>query len=72
MRFESSGDRFFMAMEEKVMMHDAEDARLLFELEYQKRVLCAVPTKICALFVFYCDSWSSLVDDDVNFRGYGT
>ena len=39
-----------MAMEEKVAVYEAEDARLLFELEYQKRVLYAAPTKVCALF----------------------
>ncbi|RYR50605.1 hypothetical protein Ahy_A07g037233 isoform B [Arachis hypogaea] len=44
-RYDLAGDRFFMAMEEKVTVHGAEDARLLFELDCQKKVLCATPAK---------------------------
>ncbi|KAF7834471.1 p21-activated protein kinase-interacting protein 1-like [Senna tora] len=42
-KFNLSGDKFFMAMEEKVSLHEAEDARLLFEFENQKRILCIEP-----------------------------
>ncbi|KAM4101243.1 hypothetical protein ACB094_05G129300 [Castanea mollissima] len=44
-KFDASGDRFFMVVEDKVGVHEAEDARLVFELENpkQKRVLCASP-----------------------------
>ncbi|KAG6642116.1 hypothetical protein I3843_09G116100 [Carya illinoinensis] len=44
-KFDLGGDRFFMVMEDKVGVHEAEDARLLCELENpkQKRVLCAAP-----------------------------
>ncbi|KAK7304704.1 hypothetical protein VNO77_42590 [Canavalia gladiata] len=44
-RFDAAGDRFFMATEEKVSVHEAEDARLLLELECSKRVLCAAPAR---------------------------
>ncbi|XP_022715506.1 p21-activated protein kinase-interacting protein 1-like [Durio zibethinus] len=42
-KFDGSGERFFMVSEEKIGVHLAEDARLLFELENEKRVLCAAP-----------------------------
>ncbi|KAI4300043.1 hypothetical protein L6164_033462 [Bauhinia variegata] len=42
-KYDLSGNKFFMAMGEKVSVHEAEDARLLFELENQKQVLCAAP-----------------------------
>lgn len=44
-KYDSSGDKFFMATEEKVSVHEAEDARLLLEFECPKRVLCAAPAK---------------------------
>ncbi|KAK9267270.1 hypothetical protein L1049_009692 [Liquidambar formosana] len=44
------GDKFFMAMEEKVSVHEAEDARLVFELKNRKRVLCAAPGENGLLF----------------------
>ncbi|KAK4796952.1 hypothetical protein SAY86_029278 [Trapa natans] len=40
-KFDSSGDKFFMIMGEKIGVHEAEDARLVWELENSKRVLCA-------------------------------
>ncbi|KAL5577296.1 hypothetical protein UlMin_018995 [Ulmus minor] len=49
-KFDSSGDKFFMVMEEKVSVHDSEDAKLVFELENQKRVLCAAPGENGLLF----------------------
>ncbi|KAJ7968980.1 p21-activated protein kinase-interacting protein 1-like [Quillaja saponaria] len=42
-KYDLSGNKFVMAMEEKVSVHEAEDARLLFELDNQKRVLCVTP-----------------------------
>ncbi|PNX94481.1 p21-activated protein kinase-interacting protein 1-like [Trifolium pratense] len=44
-RFDASGDSFFMAVDETVCVHQAEDARLLFELQCPKRVLCAAPAR---------------------------
>lgn len=43
MKFDVGGDRFFMVAEDKVGVHEAEDARLVCELENpkKKRVLCA-------------------------------
>ncbi|GLU14016.1 hypothetical protein SLE2022_306120 [Rubroshorea leprosula] len=49
-KFDGSGERFFMISDEKVGIHMAEDARLLFELENQKRVLCAAPGESGILF----------------------
>ncbi|XP_076929531.1 uncharacterized protein LOC143593973 [Bidens hawaiensis] len=37
------GDKFFMGTEEKVSVHDAEDAKLISELDANKRVLCVAP-----------------------------
>ncbi|KAK0577840.1 hypothetical protein LWI29_000979 [Acer saccharum] len=42
-KYDASGDKFFMVAEEKISVHDAEDAKLLCELEGNKRVLCATP-----------------------------
>ncbi|KAA8514899.1 hypothetical protein F0562_018078 [Nyssa sinensis] len=42
-KFDLGGDKFFMVMDEKVSVHESEDARLVLELENQKRVLCAAP-----------------------------
>ncbi|XVE88421.1 hypothetical protein DITRI_Ditri19aG0068500 [Diplodiscus trichospermus] len=49
-KFEGSGEKFFMVTEEKVGVHLAEDARLLLELENEKRVLCAAPGESGILF----------------------
>ena len=49
-KFDLSGDKFFMAMENKLSMHEAEDARLLFELENQRRLLCVAPADNGLLF----------------------
>jgi protein MAK11 len=38
--FNSDGDKFFMAMDEKVSVHESNDARLLLELDNHKRVAC--------------------------------
>ncbi|KAJ0082242.1 hypothetical protein Patl1_12378 [Pistacia atlantica] len=42
-KFDFSGDKFFMVTEEKIGVHQAEDAKLLCELEGNKRILCAAP-----------------------------
>lgn len=44
-KFDVSGEKFFMVVEDKVGVHEAEDAKLISELENpnQKRVLCAMP-----------------------------
>ena len=47
-KFDVSGEKFFMVVEDKVGVHEAEDAKLISELENpnQKRVLCAVPGEV--------------------------
>ncbi|KAF5944817.1 hypothetical protein HYC85_018894 [Camellia sinensis] len=42
-KFDLAGDKFFMVMDEKVSVHESEDAKLVFEMDNQKRVLCAAP-----------------------------
>lgn len=49
-KFDVKGERFFMVSDEKVGVHMAEDAKLLFELENQKKVLCAAPGESGILF----------------------
>ncbi|XP_047310728.1 p21-activated protein kinase-interacting protein 1-like [Impatiens glandulifera] len=42
-RYNFSGDKFFMVTDEKISVHESEDARLSLELDSQKKVLCASP-----------------------------
>ncbi|CAM8890800.1 unnamed protein product [Rhodiola kirilowii] len=49
-KFGIGGDRFYMTMEEKVSVHEAEDAKIVCELESQKRILCAAPGQNGLLF----------------------
>ncbi|CAM8987983.1 unnamed protein product [Rhodiola kirilowii] len=49
-KFGLDGDKFYMAMEEKVSVHEAEDAKFVCELENRKRVLCAAPGQNGLLF----------------------
>ncbi|XP_065878928.1 uncharacterized protein [Euphorbia lathyris] len=49
-KFDLSGDKFFMVTEEKVGIHEAEDAKLVTELDCPKRVLCAAPGENGLLF----------------------
>ncbi|KAJ0081297.1 hypothetical protein Patl1_12367 [Pistacia atlantica] len=42
-KFDLSGDKFFMVTEEKIGVRQAEDAKLLCELEGNKKILCAAP-----------------------------
>ncbi|OAY25182.1 p21-activated protein kinase-interacting protein 1-like [Manihot esculenta] len=49
-KFDLGGERFFMVTEEKVGIHQAEDARLVTELECRKRILCAAPGENGLLF----------------------
>ncbi|KAK7411702.1 hypothetical protein VNO78_03139 [Psophocarpus tetragonolobus] len=44
-KFDDTGDRFFMAAKEKVSVHQTEDAKILFELECSNPVLCAAPAR---------------------------
>lgn len=43
MKFCVGGERFLMAAEEKVTVHDSRDAKLVVEFQSKKRVLCAAP-----------------------------
>ncbi|KAF3449967.1 hypothetical protein FNV43_RR06046 [Rhamnella rubrinervis] len=49
-KFDSGGDKFYMAMEEKISVHEAEDAKIVCELDNQKRVLCAASGESGLLF----------------------
>lgn len=42
-KYSVDGERFFMASEEKISVHEAEDAKIVGEFESGKRVLCAAP-----------------------------
>ncbi|KAM7524883.1 hypothetical protein LguiA_014785 [Lonicera macranthoides] len=42
-KFDNGGGTFFMVMDEKVSVHESEDAKLVLELDNRKRVLCATP-----------------------------
>ncbi|KAG1348188.1 p21-activated protein kinase-interacting protein 1-like [Cocos nucifera] len=44
------GERFFMVAEERISVHDSEDARLIHELDAPKRVLCIAPAENGLLF----------------------
>jgi len=51
-KYSSDGGRFFMASQAKITVHEAEDARIIGELESAKRVLCAAPGEVgFSLFV---------------------
>lgn len=49
MRFDSAGDKFFMVFDEKISVHEAEDAKIVSELENPKRVLCAASGEVSLL-----------------------
>lgn len=51
MKFDSGGDKFYMAIEEKISVHEAEDAKIVCELNNQKRVLCAASGEVSLLFI---------------------
>lgn len=40
------GDKFFMAAEETVSVHESEDAKILCEFSAPKRILCAGPAEV--------------------------
>lgn len=42
-KYDCSGDKFFMAMDDKVSVHEAENAKLIIDLESKKKVLCLAP-----------------------------
>ncbi|CAN8243785.1 unnamed protein product [Cochlearia groenlandica] len=51
-KFDSSGERFFMVVGSKVGVHQSEDAKLVLELDNnsRKRILCASPGESGTLF----------------------
>lgn len=70
MKFDLSGERFFMVTDAKVGVHQAEDAKLVCEMENQnqKRILCAAPGEVSLvsyvvfyLFMFEFPSFQLLV-----------
>lgn len=46
-QFDETGDKFFMVVDEKISVHESEDAKLICELDNRKRVLCAAPGAVC-------------------------
>ncbi|KAL8468530.1 hypothetical protein ACS0TY_031660 [Phlomoides rotata] len=42
-QFDGTGERFFMVTDDKISVHEAENAKLIFELDNKKKVLCAAP-----------------------------
>ncbi|PIN18976.1 WD40 repeat-containing protein [Handroanthus impetiginosus] len=40
-QFDGTGKKFFMVVDEKISVHESEDAKLIFKLDNNKRVLCA-------------------------------
>ncbi|CAI9102805.1 OLC1v1001150C1 [Oldenlandia corymbosa var. corymbosa] len=40
-RFSDGGDKFFMVVDDKISVHESEDAKIFCELDSKKRVLCA-------------------------------
>jgi protein MAK11 len=45
----NGGDRFMVATEEKVTVHDSMDAKIIHEMDCGKRVLAFMPAKVEAL-----------------------
>ncbi|XP_052732499.1 uncharacterized protein LOC108330120 [Vigna angularis] len=45
-KFNVTGDHFFVAAKEKGFVQQTEDARIFFELECSKPVLCAAPARV--------------------------
>jgi len=39
--FSDGGEKFFMVMDDKISVHESEDAKAILELDSKKRVLCA-------------------------------
>ncbi|KAL0305471.1 UNVERIFIED_CONTAM: p21-activated protein kinase-interacting protein 1-like [Sesamum radiatum] len=42
-QFDETGEKFFMVVDDKISVHESEDAKLIVELDNRKRVLCAAP-----------------------------
>lgn len=49
-RFSGSGEKFFMVLDDKINIHESEDAKMVAELDNKKRVLCAAPGEDGILF----------------------
>ncbi|ONK65165.1 uncharacterized protein A4U43_C07F34360 [Asparagus officinalis] len=49
-RYSDDGEKFFMVSEEKIGVHEAEDAKVVCEIEGGKRVLCVAVGKSGLLF----------------------
>jgi protein MAK11 len=52
--YDCGGEKFFMGVEEKVSVHEAENAKLVCELEGKKRVLCMAPGMVRLLLYCFC------------------
>lgn len=61
MRFDSGGDKFFMVTDNRISVHEAEDAKIVAELENPEKVLCAASGEVSfsgfensSTFLFVC------------------
>lgn len=48
-QFNENGEKFIMVVDEKVSVHESEDAKLICELDNKKRVLCAAPGAVSSV-----------------------
>ncbi|RZC45941.1 hypothetical protein C5167_009692 [Papaver somniferum] len=49
-KFDSDGSKFFLVMEDKICIHEAEDAKLVLEMDNKNRILCAAASANGLLF----------------------
>lgn len=48
-QFDETGEKFFMVIDDKISVHESEDAKLIFELDNKKKVLCAASGAVRSL-----------------------
>ncbi|XP_009616697.1 uncharacterized protein LOC107789172 [Nicotiana tabacum] len=41
--YSDTGEKFYMVMDDKISVHESEDAKIVLELDNNKKVLCATP-----------------------------
>lgn len=60
-QFNETGEKFFMIVDEKISIHDSEDAKLILELDNKRRVLCASPGAVRSLSLSLCNLISLVI-----------
>lgn len=53
-KFNETGKTFYMVMDEKVSVHESEDARIILEFNNAKRVLSAASGKVSSALCSSC------------------